>query len=255
MTVKGPSPTTRELVPPPPASDGFDGKLRCPSLADLVQLECLSGARAAIEVRSNGRVGRLFFDHGDLVHATTPNGVGEEAALEILSWSTGSFDDADVPWTGRRTIVSPWQQLVMRAAQAFDERGRGGPDDPARSASRLVALASVRPPSAPSSIPPAFLSSVPPRPSRDVVRGARVHDSGHVVASEGPVSEFVDLAAYLKRLVTLIGEDLGVSDFRELVWDRQATRITLQARVDDTFLAIEAPRGSDTTSLRKRLEA
>jgi hypothetical protein len=87
------------------------------------------------------------------------------------------------------------------------------------------------------------------------VRAARVHESGLVLASEGPVAELVDLAAYLKRLVMLIGEDLGLEDFRELVWDRQATRITLQATSGESFIAIEAPRGSDTSALRKRLEA
>jgi hypothetical protein len=69
------------------------------------------------------------------------------------------------------------------------------------------------------------------------------------------VTEFVDLAAYLKRLVGLIALDLGLQDFRELVWDRQATRLTLQALDDDSFIAIEAPRGGDTSALRRRLEA
>jgi hypothetical protein len=254
MTATGPQ-STPQLVPPPSANDGFDGKLRCPSLADLVQLECLSGARAAIEVNSNGRIGRLFFEHGDLVHATTPNAVGEEAALEILSWSTGSFGDAEVRWSGRRTITMPWQQLVMRAAQAVDERGRGALMVPARSGSHVVALSSLRPPGLPSSIPPELLSSVPPRPARELVRGARVHESGRVLSSEGQVGEFVELAAYLKRLIALIGEDLQLDEFRELVWDRQTTRLTLHTAAGNTFVAIEAPRTADTTALRQRLEA
>lgn len=269
MTAQGPSKFTRDSIPSP--SSGFDGKLRCPSLADLVQLECLSGARAAIEINSNGRIGRMFFEHGEIVHALAPGVSGEDAVFEILGWSTGSFADAEAPWPLKRTIVSPWQQLLMRAAQAFDERARGVPSEPSRSASRLVALSSLRPPPLPSSgaspntlpsarvpgssVPPLFPSSVPPRSTHEVVRGARVHESGRVLAAEGPVAELVDLAAYLKRLVVLIGQDLGLTQFQELVWDRQTTRITLHAAPGSSFVAIEAPRGRDTSALRERLEA
>jgi hypothetical protein len=244
------SKTTRELAPP--ANDGFDGKLRCPSLADLVQLECLSGARAAIEVSSNGRLGQLFFEQGALVHAKTEQSSGVMAALEILGWKTGTFGDSDGAWPTRRTIQLPWQELLLRAAQIADERLGPQSEDPVRSTSRLVRVASSRPPASPSVVPSTLLSVPSKKP--EPVRAVRV-DAGELLASRGEqVEEFVDLSAYLHRLVMLIGSDLGLSDFRELVWDRESSRLTLQAGEASAYVAIEAPKGADTSAVRRELE-
>ncbi len=103
---------------------GFNGELRCASLADLVQLECLSGAREAVQVLSGGRKGHLFFEGGAMVHARAASLVGHEAALEVLSWSTGTFSASDLPWPAHNTITIPWQQLLMEAAKRADEQGR-----------------------------------------------------------------------------------------------------------------------------------
>ncbi len=138
----------RKIVPDEPsvAPEGFAGQLRRLTLADLVQLECLSGTRATIIVRSSGKVGQLHFDNGELVHSATGAIVGDAAALEILSWTSGTFALSDGPWPGRATVHQPWQHLLMTAAQRADEerRARDSSAPPEEGASQLFELTTFR---------------------------------------------------------------------------------------------------------------
>jgi hypothetical protein len=119
----------------PPASRGFSAQLRGASLWDLVQIECLSRSRRSMQVVGEGGVGYLYFDRGRIVHATTAQAVGEAAALEILSWTNGSFQASDRPWPEQPSIHAALEGLLLRAAQLRDEAaasnlvafpGRGG---------------------------------------------------------------------------------------------------------------------------------
>lgn len=104
--------------------EGFRASLNDATLADLVQMKCLSGSRGAYRVTSQGSVGFLFFDGGGIQHAIAADAVGEAAALEILSWQRGTFEPCDAPWPATPTVGTTWQNLLMRAAQARDESGR-----------------------------------------------------------------------------------------------------------------------------------
>lgn len=99
---------------------GFEGQLKRAKLADLVQLECLSGAREAVAISSEGRRGHLFFEGGAVVHARTATHVGNAAALEILGWTRGTFGQSPLPWPGHHTITLTWQELLMRSGQTSE---------------------------------------------------------------------------------------------------------------------------------------
>lgn len=124
---------------------GFDGQLRCASLADLIQLECSTRARNAVSVHSEGREGHLFFDDGQIVHAIANGLEGESAVFELLGWTTGTFGVSSAPWPAAPTVTNTWQQLLLSAAQRRDEQQR---DLPGVSQSRLKAVRS------PASTPP-----------------------------------------------------------------------------------------------------
>lgn len=270
MNSNGPTPKFRDVKPASPANDGFDGRLRCASLADLVQMECLSGARVSVAVTSNGRRGHLFFDGGNLVYATTAQLHGEEAALEILGWSTGSFGDSERPWPTGTPIALVWQQLLIMAAQVRDEKLRDDAEESLKreestkkSASRLVALSTVRPPP-PASIPPPSSIALPRGATRPPqkppvkppgLRGAAMDGAGNVLSQEGDVGELPDLAAYLQQLAGLIGEDLGLSDFKGLQWERATSRVALYTGVSGRLTVLEGPSGTDLTAFRAALES
>jgi hypothetical protein len=74
---------------PEPAGrgSGFQAHIKGATLADLIQMECLSGARRVVRVTSGTHTGFLYFRSGAVVHATTRTITGEDAVLDMLSWS------------------------------------------------------------------------------------------------------------------------------------------------------------------------
>src|SRR5215470_11683753 len=85
---------------------GFSAQLRGVGLWDLVQMECLARSHVVVRVVGEGGVGYLYFDRGNIVHAATSHRTGEAAALEILSWTNGSFQACDRAWPERSTIAT-----------------------------------------------------------------------------------------------------------------------------------------------------
>ena len=83
---------------------GFRANIHGASLADLVQMECLSGHERVIRVSSGNDVGYLFFRGGQIVHAVSRRGIGETAALEILRWNDGTFEPCSAGWPDRDSI-------------------------------------------------------------------------------------------------------------------------------------------------------
>src|SRR5688572_26723600 len=86
------------------APGGFAVRLDGASLADLIQMECMRGTRRVIRVSSHQGTGYLFFDRGQLLHATTGAQSGDAAALSILGWSNGTYEASEQPWPVRTTI-------------------------------------------------------------------------------------------------------------------------------------------------------
>jgi len=113
-----------------PAPRGFSAQLRGASLWDLIQMECLARSHRVVQVVGEGGVGYLYFDRGQVVHATTAQRTGEAAALEILDWTNGSFQSCERGWPAQATIRTSHEGLILQAAQLRDER----------SASNLVAF-------------------------------------------------------------------------------------------------------------------
>jgi DNA-binding response OmpR family regulator len=111
------------LFEPSQSSDAekFQGTLSDLHVADIVQLKCMSGATAAIELTSpSGEKGRVNFDKGQVCHATAPGREGLEAFNEMMTWKGGRISEV-APDLSKRTIDLDWQMLVMEAARKLDE--------------------------------------------------------------------------------------------------------------------------------------
>jgi hypothetical protein len=245
---------------------GFAARLDGASLADLVQIECMRGTKRVIRVTSEGRFGYLYFDQGQVVHATTAGRFGENAALTILSWKTGTFEACEHAWPVRASIHVPHQSLVMRAAQQEDEARRNtapeanGPSE--SGISRVPAAVREVPPAnevrggdaAPELEEQAMATngagSV--KPKNGVLRAVRLDREGNVLSHVGPaLGDFADAASYTLRLCSLIGESLGLEDFVGL--ECGATENTFLAFWDkETIVAMEVPVSADIETYKKR---
>lgn len=251
-------------------SRGFVARLQGASLGDLIQMECLRGARQVICVSSGVKVGYLFFDQGNVVHASSGRAFGDDAVFEMMSWKDGTFVSVERPWPLRPTIQTGWQMLLIEAMRRSDESRRDSvPDSGETIASKHLVKGSSRPKNA--------RSAPPPRPSRapseqksqekrteeglgsaesdasryGLLRAARIDEDGQTVSTLGEVGDLSDVAAYAARLARLIGQSLGLDDFIGL--ECKATDRTMLIFPDgDTVVALEADSASNIDGYKKR---
>lgn len=110
---------------------GFSGAISVQTLPDVVQLYVLSSATGMLVVEHHSGEGRLWFDHGAILHATAGDLVGDDAFYEIMMWSGGEFRMRVGARAPERSIRSDWQELLMESCRRVDEqRHREAPSSP-----------------------------------------------------------------------------------------------------------------------------
>lgn len=98
------------------------GSLTTISLPSLVQAICLEQRKAALYLESQGMEGVMYFDLGQIAHASLGGLVGEEAVIELAGWEEGSFYISSYDVLPRRTITSSWNQLLLEGMRKQDEK-------------------------------------------------------------------------------------------------------------------------------------
>lgn len=248
--------------------EGFDGQLRCASLADLIQLQCGNRTRVAVSVRSEDREGHLFFDDGQIVHALAGAQVGVEAVFELLGWTTGTFGQSTAPWPETPALTSSWQQLLLTAAQRRDEARqrlpaastsrltavrRTQPSTPVIPASRAAELAAAaqRPPGKPSAAPPAVKKATGLSASAldSVVCAARLDANGNALEMRGDAEKLLELAVYVRRLAELLGQSLGQSGFAAFECRSEITALVVFVDTPSSYVIVETTSLNELRSL------
>jgi DNA-binding response OmpR family regulator len=122
-------------------SEKFQGTLSDLHLADIIQLKCMSGSSTALQFTGpKGEKARVYFDGGQVRHATAPGKEGVAAFNEIVSWKGGQISEVSGAGPAPRTITDDWQMLLMEAVRTMDEKRDKGSRAPAKrkSATRKV---------------------------------------------------------------------------------------------------------------------
>src|SRR4051794_20610057 len=105
-----------------PDAEKFQGTLSDLHIADIIQLKCMSGVTAGVELTSpTGEKGRVYFETGHVIHATSPGREGLEAFNEIVAWKGGHISEVPADLS-HRTIHLDWQLLLMEGMRKLDER-------------------------------------------------------------------------------------------------------------------------------------
>lgn len=254
---------------------------RSASLSDLIQLECVSGAREAVLVTSNGRQGHLFFEGGAMIHARVDDLLGDEAAFEIVSWKSGAFSASDLPWPLHPSITISWQELLAQAARASDEHDRVRSERvPTRTStlrSSVPLFESVGAPH-PSERAPKNRPSTPPRgrpvsgsatilrrqlappplaprasfvgAAAAVKRAARLDDNDALIAVRGDAEGLAKVAPAIRRAVLALGNALGLQAFRSFECTCADRRLMLYRDTMHTYIALEAAPGTNLEAVR-----
>jgi hypothetical protein len=226
-----------------PRARGFSAQLRGAGLWDLVQMECLSRSHRVVQVVGEGGVGYLYFDLGQIAHATTARNTGEDAALEILGWTNGSFQSCERAWPPYPTIRTSHEALILHVAKLRDESGASNlVAFPARSAPaedgdryeelELTDLDDTEaaegepemrspgvdePVAVPKPVGSGGISVGNGRP--ELGTGSefpvmlRLGPNGVILTNRGGNEELADTVAYTHRLLQLTGELLGFDKF------------------------------------------
>ncbi len=115
---------TEALLLPAGEAEGarFQGTLSDLHIADIIQLKCISGATSMLEFTGpRGEKARVYFENGQVHHATAPGKEGLAAFNEIVDWKGGLISEVPVPREIPRTIDLNWQVLLMEAVRQSDE--------------------------------------------------------------------------------------------------------------------------------------
>ncbi len=118
------------LLAPGDTSEGerFQGTLSDLHIADIIQLKCISGATSMLEFTGpRGEKARVYFENGQVRHATAPGKEGLAAFNEIVDWKGGMISEVPVPPELPRTIELDWQVLLMEAVRTIDESRNTAP--------------------------------------------------------------------------------------------------------------------------------
>lgn len=234
-------------------ASGFRVSLQGATLPDFVQMECLAQSTRVFRITSTNRIGYLFFDRGQMIHAVSGDHVGEAAALDILKWRDGSVEPCNVGWPDAPTIRSTWQNLLMLAAQARDESGRHN----------LVSFPSSRtapakkesdPPKAPKREEPS-MNAPPSSQSLSLAQFqafVRLDPQGNIVTAKGDAETLAPLAAYAARLSELIGNMLGMEGFSSLECTFPDERVFLHRERSGNLVALKMPSDAEVGTLRER---
>jgi DNA-binding response OmpR family regulator len=130
------------LRPVAAGEEKFRGTLSDLHMADIIQLKCMSGASATLEFTSpRGDKARVFFERGQVRHATAPGQEGLAAFNEIVTWKGGTISEVHEDGPTPRTINLDWQMALMDAVRESDERQAAAskrPFQPKKSSTRKV---------------------------------------------------------------------------------------------------------------------
>lgn len=102
---------------------GFSGTVTNTSLHDIIQLICIGRNSCRMLVRSRDRKGLIYFRDGEIIHAESEGGTGEEAFYDIVSWELGIFE-CDAEPAEVDTIRESWDFLLMESMRRLDSPER-----------------------------------------------------------------------------------------------------------------------------------
>jgi len=241
---------------------GFRAKLAGVGLWDLVQMECLAGSRAAVLVTGEGGVGYLYFSGGNIIHAVTAENVGEAAALEILSWTNGSFQPCDRPWPEMATIATSHEALILQVAKRRDEssnlvafpgRAAGEPDDDVEMLEiEEEGAAEMRTPNE-RELTPAQPAARPETSGGDFAVMLRINQRGEIVKNTGGSEELGETVAYVRRLTELAGELLGIPGFSAFECTFAQGKMIAFVESDGDTVVLRPRPEANLQALRERL--
>jgi hypothetical protein len=232
-------------------AEGFDARLKGVTLADLIQMKCLSGATECVRIKSADKIGMLQFASGNLTHAVAGDLAGGPAVIELLNWKTGACEPVGTALPGDASVRGPWQSLLLAAATALDERARfqqQNASSASRSASRegRVALQEKE-------TSTAIFNVQSPPAARSAACAVKLDSAGRVLKAKGEVDDLAAATAYVLHVAEHIGTSLGLDAFKGCEFRAGELRTVVVVEANGEVLAVQSNQEADVAEAKMRI--
>jgi predicted regulator of Ras-like GTPase activity (Roadblock/LC7/MglB family) len=101
----------------------MQGKLSDMTVIDLIQHNCMEHKTARLTLTQADESAYVFFDGGNITHATDNDDMGEEVIYQIISWEDGDFLLENGIEAPEVTITNNWSGILLEGARRLDEDG------------------------------------------------------------------------------------------------------------------------------------
>jgi CheY-like chemotaxis protein len=268
---------------------GFYGNSIEVELFDYVQMVALSGRDKLVKVVTPVNEGKIWFEHGDIVHAEFESYFGEIAFYKVLATGRGTFTEVFYTDPPKRTIMGSATGLLMEAARQMDEGTLGQDPTPAPPLSEdetSFADLNEHEPAATESEPPVdpndpFDMRAPPPPpppppepqnsatgllddpeTRELMLGqffefegvdgvAIISSTGKVLAENmGGNSSLVTLAGFYMRGAARIARSLGYNVFDGVIARSETGQQLVMVGMGATSAVLSIAPGNDPEQVR-----
>ncbi len=102
---------------------GTGGQIHGISIAAFLQLVEMEEKTCTLIVKSNQRIGYLYFLKGGLIGAETKDLRGEKAAFDIIGWENSAIEIENICRNKEKEINKPLMLVLMEANRLKDEKG------------------------------------------------------------------------------------------------------------------------------------
>ncbi len=217
------------------------GNLRTLSLPNLIQVYCTERHAGRLRMHCQGSDGSVFFQNGQVVHATLGTRTGEQALYDLLTWTEGDFE-LDMGANGPiRTINTSWSALLLEGMRRFDEKHAelDGFDEISRLEGRTMSKLN--------DVLKEMAAEVPGFISADVVGMDGVSIGGHYVSAEFANEEASAQFTLVMKLVQKTVAQLKAGDVEDNLTTTDKAYILTRFLGDNSYyLGIAVDRHSAT---------
>lgn len=99
----------------------LNGELAFIQISALLQSILLAKMTGRLQVDSKDGAAEVFFLDGKPIHASTPDGTGNESIYELITWQEGKFFFQPQVITQKRTVSDSLDSLVIQGVQLLDK--------------------------------------------------------------------------------------------------------------------------------------
>jgi CheY-like chemotaxis protein len=252
--------TLNELTRMQP-EEGFRGVLRRVGLQDVLQMECLGRNSSMLEIVTGDVRGKIFIEHGQIIHAAAGPHKGEEAFNYLLTLAGGALDLKPFVEPPERSITRSWEFLLMEAARQRDEAseaaqsalptGQPPAASPAERPGKMLAAPNRRPAEAASTGPP--VNSTPDQ-SRPQIEEVLICAPPGEVLYEWQCANTrarIDFMNLLTDKARAMAEALSLGTFERLEIEGPNSRIIAQVQPTRALFVRTSQAGVENASPRK----